>query len=403
MRKKEKDMKKLCKRFFAICLLLIILAVTVSCSLIEQLIGGLCYQLSEDGTYWSVYYEGYCRSTEIEIPSMFKGKPVKAINSLAFDKCSSLKKIILPETITIIGEYAFFACDSLESIEIPNGVTHIGTHAFARCAALKNIEVPAGVLTIEDGVFSECHSLVTVTLPDSLVDIGGGAFLDCPSLENINIPDGVTHLGINVFGGCSKLVQNENGICYVDRWVVSSDKDITELTLRNDTQGLSDEAFQYCKISTNVILPEGIKYIGNAAFRYCSSLKGISIPDSVVKIGAEAFWCNDSLMNIEVGENNLYYRSVDGNLYDKELTTLLTFAPGKMDERIVLPKSVLFLNKNCFYQTAVAPHRTIVMNCTIEAFKNNVGDTQWGYCNIGQNSNRDITMEMLDGSFSNFF
>ncbi len=393
-------MKKAYKRFVAICLLLIILSVTVSCSLVEKLIGKLCYELSEDGTYWSVYYEGYCKNTEMEIPSVHEGKPVKAIQSNGFNKCSSLKKIILPKTLTTIGEYAFFACAALESVEIPDSVTHIGTHAFARCTALEDIKVPAGVLTIEDGTFSECDSLVTVTLPDNLVDIGGGAFLKCPSLVNINIPDGVSHLGIDVFRGCDKLVQNENGIHYVDRWVVGSDKKITEILLRTDTVGLSDEAFQYCEISTNVILPKGIKYIGDAAFRYCSSLKGISIPDSVVKIGAEAFWRNDLLMNIEVDENNLCYSSVDGNLYDKELTTLLAFASGKMDERIVLPKSVRFLKESCFYQTAVAPCRTIVMNCTIEMFKKNVGDIQWCHCDGGPNANRDIIFEMTNGSFS---
>ena len=106
-------------------------------------------------------------------------KGTKIICDMAFYDCKSLSSIILPDSVTRIGNAAFVGCSSLKSIVIPNGVTRIGTWTFLYCCSLSNIVIPDSVTRIGSIAFQFCYSLSTISIPDSVTRIGGRAFHDC--------------------------------------------------------------------------------------------------------------------------------------------------------------------------------------------------------------------------------
>ena len=109
-------------------------------------------------------------------------------------------------SVTSIGEYAFDYCSSLTSVTIPNSVTSIGHYAFDRCSSLTSITIPNSVTSIGIYAFLQCESLTSITIPNSVTSIGYGAFRDCSSLVSITIPNSVTIIGYRAFSDCSSLV-----------------------------------------------------------------------------------------------------------------------------------------------------------------------------------------------------
>jgi len=104
-----------------------------------------------------------------------------------------------------IGSYAFNYCSSLTSITIPDGVTSIESKAFNYCPRLTSITIPDGVTSIGSYAFNNCPSLTSITIPDGVTSISSNAFSNCPSLTSITIPDGVTSISSNAFSGCYGL------------------------------------------------------------------------------------------------------------------------------------------------------------------------------------------------------
>ena len=118
---------------------------------------------------------------------------------------SSVKKVVIEDGVTSIGNWAFYKCTSLTTITIPDSVTSIGEAAFRGCSSLTSITIPDSVTSIGDDAFSYCRSLTSITIPDRVTSIGNLAFYDCSGLTSITIPDSVTSIGKDAFSSCTKL------------------------------------------------------------------------------------------------------------------------------------------------------------------------------------------------------
>jgi len=158
---------------------------------------------SPDGTVFKVTrigeraFENCTSLTSIIIP-----EGVTSIGAAAFYHCRSLTSIIIPEGVTSIGAAAFCGCKSLTSITIPKNVTSIGHMAFYYCESLTSITIPPSVTSIESGAFMNCESLTSITIPPSVTSIESGAFMNCKSLTNITIPESVIYIAGGAFQGC---------------------------------------------------------------------------------------------------------------------------------------------------------------------------------------------------------
>ena len=205
------------------------------------------------------------------IPSSFKEvilTSCKKINDYAFNGCSSLTSITIPNSVTSIGDRAFYGCSSLTSITIPNSVTSIGNSAFSNCTKLTSITIPNSVTSIGNEAFIGCSSLTSITIPNSVKSIGDSAFRGCSSLTSITIPNSVKSIGDSAFFNCTKL---------------------TSITISNSVTSIGDRAFCNCAKLTSITIPNSVISIGISAFSGCFALTSITIPNSVTSIGDYAF------------------------------------------------------------------------------------------------------------------
>ena len=137
-----------------------------------------------------------------------------------------IKDLVIPNSVTSIGDYAFWECSGLTSVTIPNSVTTIGDWAFRGCSGLTSVTIPNSVTSIGEGTFAYCKGLTSVTIPNSVTSIGYGAFQNCTGLTSIIIPNSVTSIGGQAFMGCSSLAS---------------------VTIPNSVTAIGDKAFSSCK------------------------------------------------------------------------------------------------------------------------------------------------------------
>lgn len=258
------------------------------------------------------------------IPDTINSMPVIAIGNEAFENCTSLTSVTIPDSVRSIGAYAFGRCYSLADIVIGNGVTSIGSYAFWDCSNLTSVTIPDSVTEILNNAFSDCGSLTNVAVPDSVTLIGEEAFGGCVSLMGITIPaaaldrrvfpycsnladvsigSDVTSIDALAFLDCSGLVSvnvspanasfsSQNGVLF--------NKDQTELiqypqkrsgdyTIPNSVTSIVEAAFYNCTEVTNITIGSGVTVLGSWGFADSPKLTGITVPGGVKKIEGWAF------------------------------------------------------------------------------------------------------------------
>ena len=120
---------------------------------------------------------------------------------------SDIKRIIIGDGVTTIGEAAFRYCSSLTSVTIPNSVTTIGEAAFRYCSSLTSVTIPNSVTTIGRYTFQRCSSLTSVTIPNSVTTIGYSAFSGCTRLQKVYIGKSVKTIRTSAFNNCTSITQ----------------------------------------------------------------------------------------------------------------------------------------------------------------------------------------------------
>lgn len=129
-------------------------------------------------------YFGNNTEPKIVRVDFLKGSACSSIGTEAFNGCRSLSYIVLPESITNIGDEAFARC-GLTSITLPDGITNIGDSTFSFCDKLTSVVIPKGVTSIGNFVFYGCSALTSITIPSSVTQIGEYVFMSCPNLTSI--------------------------------------------------------------------------------------------------------------------------------------------------------------------------------------------------------------------------
>ncbi len=267
----------------------------------------------------------------------------------AFSSCSTLESVTIPNSVTSIGNGAFYECSSLTSVAIPESVTSIGAYAFRSCTSLTSVTIPNSVTSIGEGAFYKCSLLTSVAIPESVTSIGYSAFYECSSLTSVTIPNSVTSIGDDAFVG-TKVIEEENNIYYVGKWVVGSVYYPSTVTFRNDTVGIARNALD--GRFTSVTIPYHIKHITPGAFTSCSSLA-----------------------TINVASNNPNYCSVNGVLFSKDKNTLITYPQAKTETEYEIPSSVSHIADYAFYSC------DNIKSISIPESVNTIGVYAFEYCN----------------------
>ena len=228
----------------------------------------------------------------------------------------------------------------LKTLVIPEEVKRIGAREFYKCGTLTSVTIPKSVTSIGDWAFVGCIGLTSVTIPDGVTSIGESVFF-FSGLTSVTIPDSVTSIGWGVFSGCSEIIQTENGVSYVNDWVIGCNTSVTSVQLREWTRGIADNAFFGCSGLTSIVIPDSVTSIGEYAFSGCSGLTSIVIPDSVTSIGDSAFWGCSGLISITIpfigekmdGTGSTRFDYIVGYAAPKSLKEVIITGGENIDER----------------------------------------------------------------------
>lgn len=230
---------------------------------------------------------------------------VTKIGSHAFEHCSLLTDITIPESVIEIGEYAFAGCESLTGLNIPEGVTAINNGTFNMCLALANVTIPEGVTLIGNHAFANCQKLTEITLPESVTSIGSQAFEMCTALTSINIPKGVTEIKDKTFENCVQLtdITIPEGVTLIGERAFNSCSSLTSIVIPEGIKSIGESAFTFCTRATNIVIPQSLSAIQKEVFRGCYGVTSINIPEGVASIGERAFDSCTALPTVTLPES----------------------------------------------------------------------------------------------------
>ena len=357
----------------------------------EQVSGDFTYTVSgNDATI-----TGYTGSGgSVVIPGTIDGYTVTGIGSYAFNGCTKITEISIPNTITSIGYGAFSSCTSLETVNMSYNSTveyetSIESQAFSGCTSLKNVNLSENVTSIGSQAFGGCTALETLILPESLTTMGY-EMIESTAISSITIPKNVKSCRGSSYSGplanCKtlKTVTFEEGMTSIPGDILAS-RDytsyVTKVNIPESVEEIGSCAFYKCEnIDVSVlpsklkiigsyafyncvnidvsVLPSKLKTIGSYAFNGCTKITEISIPNTITSIGYGAFSSCTSLETVNMSYNSMveYEASIESqafsgctSLKNVNLSENITSIGGQAFsgctalETLILPESLTYI------------------------------------------------------------
>ncbi|BBF43910.1 chitin binding protein [Lachnospiraceae bacterium KM106-2] len=344
---------------------------------------------------FAYYHEGGIKFMEYEpwqnyqkqIEKVVIEEGLTEIPETIFSKCTNLKSVLIPKSVTKIGKFAFYGDQSLQEVQLPDSIVSIDKEAFSRCTNLKSVTIGTNTKTIGEHVFAGCKKLEGITVsdqnpfltskdgvlyskdqsilyaypgakagayvvPDEVKTVDAMAFAWSQNLTQVTIGKNVTLLKAGAFYGCPKLKK----VLFVSGCKLEKMEDYYE--------AYGDELEEYygtfgsCTALTSITLPDALKQFGTACFKDCVKLTKITIGSkfenfydfSYPKGKRNQFICSKKLSAISVSSKNKYFSTKDGVLYNKKRTQINMYPVAKTNSKFVIPTSVTVIGDGAFYQ-----------------------------------------------------
>ena len=357
--------------------------------------------------------------SEKNITSVVIPGTVKELGSFCFSGCSSLKKVVMKDGVTVISNNAFYACTALTDVTIPDTVTTIEYEAFQETTALTGISLPKSLTTLEHNAFWK-SGLTSITIPGSVENIGFGAFEHCASLQKVVMENGVKtienfafyedkaissvtfpsagleKIGSFAFQSCESITELDIQSCEViEKSAFIYSKALKKLHIGSGVKSIEDSAFEFCDELEDITIDQGLEKIGGDAFAYAKKLTSLELPNSVTYIGGMAFFNDGKLADVTLPTGIKYMGSsafngtawlqgmcekakAAGEFYVKEGTVLLTTVSD--DKRAADTGELTIPNKE-------SGDITVISDICSDASKLNIGD---GVISVGSNAFVDM-------------
>ncbi len=360
-------------------------------------VDGIYYQIIDSeavvtyrGTSWYQYSNEYSGSVTIPSTVTHNGLsyPVTTIGEAAFQNCTALTSVTIPNSVTSIDKEAFMNCTGLTGeLVIPNSVITIDDLAFCYCSGLTNVTFGNSVTTIGENAFSECTSLTSLTLPNSITTIkdvafagctgltgelvipnsitnlGASVFVDCSGLTSATIPSSITRISDELFFDCSGLtsVNLPSTITFIGDAAFEGCSGLTSFTIPNAVDSIIYSAFKNCTGLTEIVIPNSVTYIGKHVFSGCTGLTSVTIGNSVAEILEDAFGGCTSLTSIVVAEDNAIFDSRDNcnGIIETATNKLIVGCKGT-----VIPNTVTTIGDAAFEEMSTMTSVTIPASVT---------------------------------------
>ena len=264
-------------------------------------------------------------STSSQITSFTFGDKVELVPAYICKNMSKLETIVLPPSVSRLGQNAFMYCTSLKSINLPQTQKTLPVGIFEGCTSLESIELPATLTTFSTDVFYGCTKLSNVTLHEGITTIGERAFYNC-KLSSVTIPSTVTSIGNGAFKGnpltsvtwlpvtCSTGTDDSapfystssqitsftfgDNVQVVPAYICKNMNKLDTIVLPATVTSVGQSAFMYCSNLKEMVFPKGIKTVATSVLEGCTKLEKVVIPASVTTINQDAFYSCSGLQAI---------------------------------------------------------------------------------------------------------
>ncbi|MDE6504661.1 MAG: leucine-rich repeat domain-containing protein [Clostridia bacterium] len=249
---------------------------------------GLEYKLNTYTNEYSVVGVGTATDSVLIIPPKYNGLPVYAVGYNAFNGCTQLTRVIMPDfssAFCAFGEYAFANCPNLTSVELPSTLKELYRGNFENCVNLKSIELPEALTHIGDDAFVNC-GITELYIPKNVYQINPTAFR-ASNIEKITVDP------------ANPYIRSE-GNCIIDN---SGNKGeiITALktaVIPASAQNIGTNAFYECAGLTQIDIPSNITTIKSYGFLYCRDLTEVTLHVGITALQSGAFTGCPSLKDI---------------------------------------------------------------------------------------------------------
>ena len=328
-------------------------------------------------------FSGCTGLTSIKLP-----KNLKTLGGDAFRDCTGLTSVLIPKTVESIHTYSngffcpFRGCDNLQEVKFEDGMTRIPNLILGFCGAKLNIVIPDSVTEIGEAAFLN-SGIVAVTIPDAVTEIEEDAFRGCTGLTDIKLPDSVVNIGTKIFANCTSLtdVTLPNAWELIPASTFEGCTALEKLVLPESVQYIRDGAFKNCTALKEIVWSKAPELIDSNAFYNCDAITEMDIPATVTSVGYQAFYDCDGLTKITIPDgvtslgDSVFY-DCDA-LTDVKLGAGITTIPASAFrhcdalEQLTVPRRVTAIKDNAFKDSVKFSSITIprsVTSISVNAF-----------------------------------